>query len=347
MMTYVYALTFVFSLVLFTETIKADPIDDRFRMLYSKNIKCDHDRSLNLDVNETQIYFYDFVNNINITSKIDGAAELLKRSIELDHSRRLIVFVPGYKSHINKELEELARQTFRNVTNAYLVIVDHSAYTFENKDKLESYLRSVRYSYYIGNILGKFFANVSSGTFSSDNIHCIGHSLGSHMLAYAGETFTDITKKKLSRITGLDPAGPCFSDSKIEEQIRSGVAKYVEVSHCNTGHFGTTKTIADTDFFFNYEGKVQPNCDKDNVEETEKCYHKACVKYYMKTVHNPELYLARSCASYKDFKEGMCEDNETAIVGYYNPGNARGIFYVSTDQNGNKWKNANKKLKLT
>lgn len=82
------------------------------------------------------------------------------------------------------------------------------------------------------------------------------------MISYAAETFTDIRKDKVWRITGLDPAGPCFSVGRLEDQIRSGVGKYVEVYHCNAGHFGTTQTIADTDFFFNREGKVQPNCDE-------------------------------------------------------------------------------------
>lgn len=52
----------------------------------------------------------------------------------------------------------------------------------------------------------------------------------------------------------------------------------------------------------------------------------------MKTVHRPEIYIARSCASYRAFKESMCEENETVIVGYHNPGDARGIYYVSTDK---------------
>ncbi|XP_050343798.1 phospholipase A1 4-like [Nymphalis io] len=326
--TYNYVLAFV----LFIAVTNADSIEDRFRILYSKNIKCDHNRSLNLDVSETRVYFYDFVNNINISSRIDNAADLLRKSVALDNSRRVIVFVPGYKSQIKRVLEELMRQTYKSVPNIYLIIIDHSAYTYENKDKFQSYSRSVQYAYYIGTSLGKFLADFCGRKVRPDNVHCIGHSLGSHIIGYAGETFTNITNEKLWRITGLDPAGPCFSRSHVEDHIRSGVGKYVEVYHCNAGYLGTTRTIADTDFFFNYEGKIQPNCDEgDNLEETVKCYHKACVKYWTKTVHNPELYLARSCPSYKAFSEGLCEENETTIAGCYNPGDARGIFYVSTN----------------
>ncbi|CAH0729186.1 unnamed protein product, partial [Brenthis ino] len=201
---------------------------------------------------------------------------------------------------------------------------------FENEaSKLESFIRSVLYSYYIGSALGTFLAELK---FPSDNIHCVGHSLGSHILGYAGETYTNITNNLLWRITGLDPAGPCFSKSPVDEQIRSGVAKYVEVYHCNAGHLGTTQVLADTDFFFNYEGKIQPNCEEGkNVEETAKCYHKACLLFWMTTVHNPDIYLAHSCNSYESFAEGFCENNETTVVGYFNPGNTRGKFYVNTE----------------
>lgn len=189
----------------------------------------------------------------------------MKSTVDLDSKRRLIIFVPGFKSNINKDLEEVVRQTFKDVPDVYLIIVDHSAYTYEDKERLKSYLRSVRYSYYIGHSLGKVLANLSRDTFPPDNIHFIGHSLGGHIISYAAETFRDITKDRVWRITGLDPAGPCFSVGRLEDQIRSGVGKYVEVYHCNAGHFGTTQTIADTDFFFNREGKVQPDCDEGTI----------------------------------------------------------------------------------
>lgn len=75
------------------------------------------------------------------------------------------------------------------------------------------------------------------------------------MLGYAGGIYTELTKEKIWRITGLDPAGPCFSNSLIEDQIRSGVAEYVEVYHCNAGGLGTTAVLADTDSFLIRRGR--------------------------------------------------------------------------------------------
>ncbi|KPJ08386.1 Lipase member H, partial [Papilio machaon] len=95
------------------------------------------------------------------------------------------------------------------------------------------------------------------------NIHSIGHSLGAHILGYAGERYSAETSENVWRITGLDPAGPCFANAPKEEQLRSGNADYVEVYHCNAGQLGTTNTIGDADIFFNQEGKIQPGCSKD------------------------------------------------------------------------------------
>lgn len=161
------------------------------------------------------------------------------------------------------------------------------------------------------------------------------------MLAHAGETYTNITSEKIWRVTGIDPAGPCFSNSFINDQIRSGIAEYVEVYHCNAGGLGTTSVLADTDFFFNSGGSSQPKCSAgilaiSGIGESDaaKCSHKACVRYWASTVHNPGWFLAWQCDSYKRFREGRCAGNEVTIAGYSNPGNATGVFYVSTDGYG-------------
>ncbi|XP_068631883.1 phospholipase A1-like [Battus philenor] len=304
-------------------------------VLYSDWINCDHDKSLEFDVSDVDVYFYDFKNNINATYKIDRAVDGLTSAYNLDVTRKLIFFVPGYKSNIYKKTEETIRQTFKDVPDTYLIIIDHSAYTSSQGGRRESYERSVKYANSLGKKLGEFLADLHGKGYPSNKIHCIGHSLGAQMLGYAGTTYTNRTKEKVWRATGIDPAGPCFSNSFIHDQIRSGVAEYVEVYHCNAGGLGTTAVLADTDFFLN-KGRKQPDCHEGYIpaygeSEAAKCSHKACVKYWTETVHHPGWYLAWACDSYKDFSKGKCAGNEVTIAGYSNPGNATGVFYVSTD----------------
>ncbi|RVE41795.1 hypothetical protein evm_013554 [Chilo suppressalis] len=305
--------------------------------LRSNLIKCNHDRSLNLDVSEINVYFYDLPKNHVETFTIENAANGILSIKDLDKSKRFIIFVGGFKSNINKRTEEKVRQTFRNFPNSYLIILDHSPYTNDKQGSIKSYERSVKYVHYIGKALGNMLAKLSKGGISPKSIHCIGHSLGSQILGQAGEVFFNSTRKKVWRITGLDPAGPCFSNSLMQEQIRSGVAEYVEVYHCNAGGLGTTSIIADVDFFVNKKGASQPNCGTPLIpgifdsSKAAKCNHRACIDIWTATVAHPEWFMAWQCDSYKKFKKGNCSTNDSTIAGFWNPGNATGIYYFSTE----------------
>ncbi|XP_032521339.2 phospholipase A1-like isoform X1 [Danaus plexippus] len=316
-----YAIAFIQDVI--TETLLS--------MIYERDRNTS--KQTDLVVDDAQVFFYDFQNNINYTHTINYAAETLNNVYNLDVTRQLIVFIPGYKSHINRNAPELIKAAFKDVPNIYLIVIDHSIYTSSKGGRLKSYERSVTYTYPLGVIVGEFLAKLRNVGFSSKNIHCIGHSLGGQILGYAGTKYFKVTAEKIWRITGIDPAGPCFSNSLIDEQLRSGVAEYVEVYHCNAGGLGTTSVLADIDFFIN-NGKVQPNCDGSFLslgDSDAKCSHKSCVKYWTETVQHPGWYLAWKCDSYKLFSEGKCAGNEVTIGGYTNPGNSTGVFYISTE----------------
>ncbi|CAG9785948.1 unnamed protein product [Diatraea saccharalis] len=305
--------------------------------LHSNLIKCSHDRDLNLDVSEINVYFYDFPKNDVESFTIDNAANGILSIKGLDKTKKFIIFVGGFKSNINKKTEEQIRDTFRTFPNSYLIILDHSPYTNDKQGSLKSYERSVKYVHYIGKALANMLTKLSEGGISPKSMHCIGHSLGSQILGQAGEVFTNNTQKKIWRITALDPAGPCFSNSLIQEQVRSGVAEYVEVYHCNAGGLGSSSVLGDIDFFINKKGRAQPNCGTPLIpgifdsSKAAKCSHRACIDIWTATVSHPDWFKAWKCDSYKEFKKGQCSMNESTIAGFWNPGNATGVYYFSTE----------------
>lgn len=65
------------------------------------------------------------------------------------------------------------------------------------------------------------------------------------------------------RVTGLDPAGPLFTDPVIvsaDDRLASTDANFVQVIHTNANAFGAGICLGDADFWAN-GGTVQPVCE--------------------------------------------------------------------------------------
>lgn len=85
--------------------------------------------------------------------------------------------------------------------------------------------------------LKKLYPNANLTSF-----HLIGHSLGAHVMGFAGRNVTQLTGEKIGWITGLDPAGPCFKKKgqecetvKVDTQdiLSHHSAIFVEAFHTN------------------------------------------------------------------------------------------------------------------
>ncbi|KAJ8729866.1 hypothetical protein PYW07_016904 [Mythimna separata] len=300
----------------------------------SKTLRCQLSRNMNLDVSKIDVYFYDFQNHVYRSFHVDKAAQGILAIDNLNNANKFFVYVGGFKSNIQKKSTERIRNAFRDIGNSYLIIVDHSEYTHANDGDRASYERSVKHVPSIGKKLAQMLAGLKAGGIPPKKIHCIGHSLGSQILGHVGENFIKLTSQKISRITALDPAGPCFD--KKSEHVRSGLADYVEVYHCNGRVLGSGKAFGDIDFFAN-NGKTQPECGNPSSLSpskallVSKCSHKTCVMMWTATILHQDWYPAYNCEQYKEFKIGRCSQNKMTTAGFWNPGTATGKYYFSTN----------------
>ena len=55
----------------------------------------------------------------------------------------------------------------------------------------------------------------------------------------------------LPRITGLDPARPCFNEGEKLHALQRGDASFIDVIHSNSGILGVKVSIGDVDFYPN------------------------------------------------------------------------------------------------
>ncbi|XP_005102225.1 pancreatic lipase-related protein 2-like [Aplysia californica] len=63
------------------------------------------------------------------------------------------------------------------------------------------------------------------------DFHLIGHSLGAHVMGYAGEEIERLREVKLGRISGLDPAGPKFDGYSTVVKVDESDASFVDIIH--------------------------------------------------------------------------------------------------------------------
>lgn len=147
----------------------------------------------------------------------------------------------GKKSWINSTKNALLKHENSNV-----IVVDWSS------GNQFPYIQAVANTQIVGasiaNLVNKYVAN---SLLKVDDVHIIGHSLGSHVAGYAGERIVP----KISRITGLDPAGLYFEHADPKVRLDKSDAKFVDIIH--TDSFSSSAKIKITDITSIGAGLVQ------------------------------------------------------------------------------------------
>ena len=113
----------------------------------------------------------------------------------------------------------------------------------------------------IGNIIGYVHESILDDEKDHSKIktYCIGHSLGAHVCGFFGKMMKHLKPNdeySLTKIVGLDPAGPLFDyhNHHFNLRLNKSDAKLVEVFHTNTLHLGFTDPIGHIDFYINGGG---------------------------------------------------------------------------------------------
>jgi len=122
-----------------------------------------------------------------------------------------------------------------------------------------------------------------NATYVTNHFHLVGHSLGAQIAGSAGRNYRQMSGGLiLKRITGLDPANPCFYDGNDLEGLRSGDARFVDIIHSNPGMLGSPKRSGDADFFVQGRVPFKEGCEGLS---TISCSHQRAVDYWTETVY--------------------------------------------------------------
>lgn len=162
------------------------------------------------------------------------------------------------------------------------------------------------------------------------HVHIVGHSLGAQIAGATGRNYKLLTGGAiLSRVTGLDPANPCFYDGNELPGVRRGDAVYVDTITSNPGVSGTSDSPADGNFFVQGLVPIKSGC---RGIDAVSCSHQRSVDYYVESVYptNTENFVGRRCDQYVDLWTGdNCKSSDTAYMGY--AASELGMFYVDAN----------------
>ncbi|XP_055336285.1 uncharacterized protein LOC129586844 [Paramacrobiotus metropolitanus] len=181
------------------------------------------------------------------------------------------------------------------------------------------------------------------------NMHVVGHSLGAHGAGYVGEAMKKRANLTLGHITGLDPAGPYFTNLATEVRLDPTDADFVDtiVTDGETIFdiaFGSPQAMGHVNFYPN-GGLNQPGCESGLLAtiwhgptmnstsfdflgtvaatafESVACNHaRAPVLFYESINNKPCSMKSFECSNYEKFLQGecfQCAGQKCATLGWH------------------------------
>ncbi|XP_063839461.1 uncharacterized protein LOC135088555 [Ostrinia nubilalis] len=262
-----------------------------------------------------------------------------------DTARPTRVIVHGFGSNCDNVWVYEMRSALMAVEECNVICVD-----WEGGATMPNYLRAAANTRLVGKQLAMLLQGLAEHIdLRFEDIHLIGFSLGAHVAGFAGSELRNI-----SRITGLDPAGPLFEFQDPRARLDKSDAKFVDVIHSNGetlifGGLGAAQPLGHVDFYPN-GGRVQHGCSNlfvgavsdlvlpwsaPSPEGRSLCNHRRAYKFFTDSVSPKCHFPAFPCADYDTFLEGRCfpcdGQRRCGNMGYYADRSlGRGQLYLLT-----------------
>lgn len=222
----------------------------------------------------------------------------------LKPKHKLYIIVHGFRSSAKTPwMRDLKDEILDEEKAVSVVLVDWS----KGCNRLLGYSKAAGNTRTVARSLALLVKSLAdAGVVGPEHVHYIGHSLGAQTGSFFGQDVKNLTGRRVSRISGLDPAGPLFEHHGVH--LRPNDADFVDVLHTSMGKgwtgvlgggLGMRSSCGHVDFYPN-GGRRQPGCRR-----LSSCSHSKAVEYYADSVRSCE-FPTRSCDSYKSFLSGKC-----------------------------------------
>lgn len=174
-----------------------------------------------------------------------------------------------------------------------------------------------------------FLVELTKQGLTADNLELVGMSLGAHVVGMIAKDFYQTTGTKPSRVTGLDPSGPCFRSLPPEFKLGPSDGEKVDVIHTNIDGFGIADRLGQVDFYAN-GGEYQPG-DVPAIPCLIVCSHLRAIFYWWQALEHPKKFIGVKCDNIQDARLANCYNNsETNYFGPKTDFDKPGIYYLPT-----------------
>ncbi|KAL7290076.1 hypothetical protein TKK_0015804 [Trichogramma kaykai] len=241
--------------------------------------------------NDVKFYFHSKLHPNKTIVTISEIIDL--RNVDFDVTRNTFAIVHGFMSSGEEDWLKEMKDALLQYDNANVIIVDWNA-----GSNTWNYVAAATNTRLVGLQIAKLFLSIKHLFYepgktkiidSWGKIHLIGHSLGSHICGFAAKTLELSQPNQteswiVDRITGLDPAQPCFVEADPDLKLTFDDAPFIDVIHTNAKQIlylglGLLEQLGHIDFYPN-GGKMQIGCYIpwhfwDNVLSTLNIVHRA------------------------------------------------------------------------
>lgn len=174
-------------------------------------------------------------------------------------------------------------------------------------------------------------ANLTDTGLDPKRFELVGLSLGGQIVSFIAKNYRLLTGMNISRITGLDPAGPCFRNLGPEDRLDQSDADFVDIISTNIDGFGMAAPIGHVNFYVN-GGEYQPG-DVFFIPCSTMCSHFRSFTIWIAALYNQNSFIGIQCDSVQDAREKNCYDRTpqvTNIMGLKTDRSKEGIFFLAT-----------------
>ncbi|KAI8433148.1 hypothetical protein MSG28_013995 [Choristoneura fumiferana] len=185
----------------------------------------------------------------------------------------------------------------------------------------------------VGKLVSEVLVQLFHSGLDPSKLELLGFSLGGQTVSYIAKNFQLMTGRNISKITALEPSGPCFRSLNPDDRLDASDADFVEVIHTNIDGYGMAARMGHVDFYVN-GGEYQPS-ELTMYPCATTCSHFRVLALWIAALKHPDKFLALKCDSIQQARDSECYERvplETNVMGLRVDKNKPGIFYVSTNK---------------